>query len=254
VVLDKEDRDVLRIANAPDLPAQDIDLVMVEARGRLVEKQKLGPAGESACKLDALLDRKRQTSGRQMHERLQVHESDELERAVRYAPLFLLPAGKPEGVGDEAGRRAAVAADLHVVEHCHAVEQRHVLERAADAELGNDVPGLGEDRAAFEQDIAVVGNVEPRQAIEEGGLACAVRADQPGDLAGRDVEADAVERYDAAEAHRDGPYAQHGIRADAGDNAHCRCRNHGRRFSPNHCYWALDAPHVGLSDRRWRRY
>ena len=49
----------------------------------------------------------------------------------------------------------------------------------------------------------VAERVEPRQAVEERGLAGAVRADQADDLPARDVERDAVERDDAAEAHRD---------------------------------------------------
>ena len=68
--------------------------------------------------------------------------------------------------------------------------------------------GCGEDRAALEQDVALVGNVEPGQAVEERGLAGAVGADQPGDLARRHVEGHAVERDDAAEAHRNVAHAQ----------------------------------------------
>src|SRR6185503_17623983 len=43
---------------------------------------------------------------------------------------------------------------------------------------------------------------------EEGGLAGAVRADQADDLSRRDVERDAVERHDPAEAHADLAHAQ----------------------------------------------
>ena len=116
--------------------------------------------------------------------------------------LLGLRLRQPQRVGEEAGGGAAVAADLDVVEHRHAVEQRHVLEGAADADLGDGVARHGQDRAALEQDVAVVGHVQARQAIEERGLAGAVGADQAGDLARRDVERHAVERDDAAEAHR----------------------------------------------------
>ncbi len=93
-----------------------------------------------------------------------------------------------------------MAADLDVVEDRHLVEQRHVLERASDTDLGDGVPGPVEDGLALEQHIAAVGRVEPAQAIEEGRLAGAVRADQAGDLAGEDIEGHAVEGNDAAEA------------------------------------------------------
>src|SRR6185369_4026341 len=45
--------------------------------------------------------------------------------------------------------------------------------------------------------------VQPRQAIEQGGLARSIGTDQARDLTARHVEGDAVERHDAAEPHRD---------------------------------------------------
>jgi hypothetical protein len=57
-----------------------------------------------------------------------------------------------------------------------------------------------EQALAVEADVAGVGAVEPRDEVEDGGLAGAVRADQAGDLAALDVEREAVERDDAAEA------------------------------------------------------
>jgi hypothetical protein len=50
-----------------------------------------------------------------------------------------------------------VAADAHIVEHRHGAEQREVLERAADADLGDAVRRRGEDAAALEQDVAGAG-------------------------------------------------------------------------------------------------
>ena len=72
--------------------------------------------------------------------------------------------------------------------------------------------GCDEDRAALEQDVAAVGHVQTRQAVEERGLARAVGADQAGDLARRNIERHAVERDDAAEAHRNVAHAQLRVR------------------------------------------
>ena len=146
-------------------------------------RSSFGCAGERARQLHALLHRERQPAGRQMRDGLEVHEADELGRPLGDAPLLALP--RAAGAGRWSRKpvlRAAVAADLDVVEHAHAVEQRHVLEGAADAELGDGVARLGQDRAALEQDVARVGDVEPREAVEERGLAGAVGADQAGDL------------------------------------------------------------------------
>src|SRR5262249_54144465 len=54
-----------------------------------------------------------------------------------------------------------------------------------------------------EQNAAALGAVEPRETIEERGLSRAVRADEAANLALTHVEGDAVERHDAAEAHRE---------------------------------------------------
>ena len=142
-----------------------------------------------------------------------------------------------------------MAAHFDVVAHAHIVEQRHVLERAADTEPWNGVLRLGKDRSSFEQDIAFTRDVESRQAVEECGFARAVWTDQAGDQAPGDVEADAVERDNAAEAYRYASYAQHCFPAGVGDNAHCHCRNHGRRSLSRKVLLGADAPHVGLSDR-----
>src|SRR5262249_12689911 len=84
----------------------------------------------------------------------------------------------------------------------------HVLKGAADAQLGNGVPALAQDRLAFEQDVAVIWNVEPAQTIKERGLAGAVGADQAGDLPRLDVEGDPIQGHDAAEAHGNITHAQ----------------------------------------------
>jgi hypothetical protein len=57
-----------------------------------------------------------------------------------------------------------------------------------------------ENRASLEEDVTAIGRVESAGAIEECRLAGAIGTDQTEDGAGRHIKADAVERYDAAEA------------------------------------------------------
>jgi hypothetical protein len=116
--------------------------------------------------------------------------------------------GQAQRVVEEAGGAAAVAADLDIVEHRHAVEQRHVLEGATDADLRDAVARAPQDRLAFEQDVTAVWRVEPAEAVEERRLAGAVGTDQAGDLAGKNVERHAIESHDAAEADRDIAHAE----------------------------------------------
>jgi hypothetical protein len=146
---------------ATTLSETDITRLMWCSTSSTVEQEQLRIARQRAGELDAFARRERQSAGRTMGVRSEIHEGDELVRPLGDVALLDVALRQAEGIGDEPRGGAAVAAHLHVVEYGHAVEQRHVLKRAADAELGNDVPGLGKDRAPLEQDIAVVGNVEP---------------------------------------------------------------------------------------------
>ncbi len=65
-----------------------------------------------------------------------------------------------------------------------------------------------EQRHAVERDVAAIALVEPRDAVEERGLAGAVRADQADDAPGRDIEGDPVKGDDAAETHGNVLHAQ----------------------------------------------
>src|SRR6058998_2071479 len=59
------------------------------------------------------------------------------------------------------------------------------------------------DVLAVEDDGAGLGRQEPRDAVEEGGLAGAVRADEAGDRPPLDREVHSVQRAHAVEAARE---------------------------------------------------
>ena len=61
-------------------------------------------------------------------------------------------------------------------------KQRDVLEGAADADLGDPVRRARQDARAFHQDVAGRRLIEPGEAVEQRGLAGAVRSDQAEDL------------------------------------------------------------------------
>src|SRR5207244_13288756 len=92
-----------------------------------------------------------------------------------------------------------MGADADVVGDRHAREQRDVLEGAADADVTDAMRRARENARTFHQDVALARLVEPAQAIEQGGLAGAVRADQSKDLAAALIQRDVVKRNDAAE-------------------------------------------------------
>ena len=82
-----------------------------------------------------------------------------------------------------------MASDEDVLQHGHVGEEPDVLEGAGDACLGDQV-GLGRQDGALVADRALGGDVQPGEAVEEGGLAGAVGADESDDLARVDGEVD----------------------------------------------------------------
>src|SRR6202035_687333 len=75
-----------------------------------------------------------------------------------------------------------------------------VLERARDAKLGGSIWLGARDVATFEDNPARGRHVHAGDAVEQGRLAGAVRADQREDLALRHIEADLIYGRQAAEA------------------------------------------------------
>ncbi len=182
--------------------AQRVDLLVVEAARRLVEQQQLrlgrrarAPARPaSACR----------TAGPCTGTCGDVAAA----RATRSGRRLARPSAASSRA--TSGRRSAFCKKpLRVRQwpptrtfcaHRHGAEQAEILEGAADAERGDAVARRLEQRAPLEADRAAVEAIEPGQAVEQRRLAGAVGPDQAEDLAGRDVERDAVERDDAAEA------------------------------------------------------
>ena len=193
VVLDEENGEVEVVADLLDEGAELGDLLVVQPARGLVEEEEPWLRHERARQLDALLDAVGQRRGRELRA---LAESDDVENLER-----VRLAGAPP---------TAVRADEHVLEHGHRPEELDVLERPRDP-LPHDLVGRRlEDRGAVEQHFARVRLVEPGDDVEGRRLAGAVRPDQPGDVPFLDVERDAVERDDSAEAQGDVPYLEEG--------------------------------------------
>ena len=99
-----------------------------------------------------------------------------------------------------------MAADHDVFEHGHGLEQADVLEGAGQSLFGDaarletvEPPGFATGRG--EHQVAAGGGVDAGQAVEKGGLAGAVGADQGHDLTMADAQVQVVQGADAAEIH-----------------------------------------------------
>ena len=95
-------------------------------------------------------------------------------------------------------------ADEHVLQNAHLVEQALVLEGARDSQCGDRVRGASDQfgAAVIEGNAARGCAVQPADHVERGGLARAVRADQPGDLSVLDDQIQLLQRTQPAERHR----------------------------------------------------
>ena len=162
------------------------------ARERIAARQRPGH-------LDPFLDAEGEAHHRGVGDGLEIEEGDQLVGALAELGLLPLDPGQPQGVAQMVAPGAAVPPDHDVLAHGHGAEEGEVLEGSADAEIGDAVGRRPQQRAALEEDVALVRGVEAAEAIEKGGLAGAVGADQADDLPLVDVEGDAVESDDAAE-------------------------------------------------------
>jgi len=123
------------------------------------------------------------------------------------------------GVG--GGLVAEEGADHDVLQHREARKGADDLEGAGDPEQRERVGRQAGHVLAEEGDGALGGRKVPGHQIEERGLAGAVRADEPEDLALRGVEVDAVHGMHAAEVLAQG--------ADGKRDAHGALRSKRRR-------------------------
>ena len=87
-----------------------------------------------------------------------------------------------------------------VLERGHLLEDGRLLECPHHALAGHGMRLEPADPLAVEQDLAVGRRQERGDQLEQRALAGAVRADHREDLAVRDLEADVVDRDQAAEA------------------------------------------------------
>ena len=183
--------------------AQCFELLVVEPRRRFIEQQQLRPGRKRPRELDALLKAERQIRNHSPADGFQAQKRGQFRGTVLQSPLFPSNQRQRDGIGEKSAARAAVAADHDVFEHRQGSKQRKILERPADAERGDPVHRIPCQRLPLEPDRALVEVVKARQTIEQRGLAGAVRADQPADCAPRHVEADPIERDNAAEPNGD---------------------------------------------------
>ena len=172
-----------RVAPSRSVAASVAVSCAVEARRRLVEQQQPRLGHQRPADLDQPPDAEAERLDRPVGDRRRA-------RAGRASPRARRARRRSAGPGPSRSFHSAPSPVAHplgdeeVLARRHAGEQLDALERAADARAG---PAGGSARAArsrpSKRHRAAVGLQDAEQAVEERGLARAVRADEPDDLA-----------------------------------------------------------------------
>ena len=190
---DVDDADAVGRELADDTE-QDLDLAVVEDRGRLVHDQQLHVARERAADRDHLLRGGTQVAHE--HVRADVAVVEALEQRVRL--------GAHAGAIQETELARFVAEEDRLGDP-QVLDQVELLVDRPDAE-GHRLRRLTDrQQLAVDADLALGRGDHARHALDQGRLAGAVGAQQTVHLAGVDVEIHAFQRLDARVLLGDSP-------------------------------------------------
>ncbi len=193
LVRDHDDGDLLALGHAAQQAEHLVGLVRGEHRGRLVEDEHALVEIEELENFELLL----LAGGERRHRHVERHPERHAveERLERFH--LLLPVDDRRRVG---------AADHEVLGAGQRRHQGEMLVDHADAERAGIARIADRDLLAAEQDLALVGRIEPHDAFDERRLAGAVLAEQRMKLAGLDLHRDVAERDQRPEdlGHADG--------------------------------------------------
>src|SRR5260221_10038888 len=181
----------------------------VEARRRLVQAEQRGFGAHGARDLEATLRAIGKAAGGMIGA---LYEADAVEPVPRLRDRRRLGAAigrqaDEPAHGVEAGaHEPVVLRDDEGLQHPHAGEEPHIMEGARHPRLARDAEAihtLNQELALgpIEREPPDARAVEAGEAVEHGGLASAVRADDGGDLAPPCGEGEVVDRDEAAEGH-----------------------------------------------------
>ena len=200
VVLDEQDGQVFFLPKARDERREVGRLLRVHPRGRLVEEDELRLGRERTGHLEPSLV----AVGEVPRPRfplvsLEAAEREQLAGAFCGFALFPLDTGRPQNALDNPALESGMHPDHHVLPRSHLLEQTDVLEGPSDPPLGDRMRRLAGHVVTCEHDLPAGRLVDAREAVEERGLAGAVRADQADDRPLGDVEIDVVDGDQAPE-------------------------------------------------------
>ena len=211
VVLDQQDADADVVADRQQQPVELVRLARIEPGRRLVEAQELGIRAHGAGDLEPALGAIGQVGGGIVGPLDQPDALEPLHRLLRRLALGAAIGRQPQYAGNgEAGRphQRVVLRHDQILQHRHAGEQADVLEGPRhlrplrDPKIVHPLEQKARAVLMRERDPAFGRLVEAGDAVEQGGLAGAIGADDGGDVARLGREAEIADGGETAEAHR----------------------------------------------------
>ena len=187
---DEDHRDSAPLEVAHDAEEQ-LGLIRVEARGRLVEHQNPRVLFERARDRDELLDGHRIGAERP----LDVDVDIEPFQPLASPAARLAPGDQPEP--------ARLAAKRQVLGHRHGRDEIDLLVDCANSQSAGLAGRVDIDWAAVDADFALVAAERAGHDLDERRLACAVLPEQRVHFAGLDPKIDALQRPHAGKRLRD---------------------------------------------------
>jgi hypothetical protein len=193
------------LAHVEDEARHVLGLLAVHAGDRLVEHEHARLHGQRAGQLHPLLQAVGQaaTGAWRMWSISRKSMTSALDLGAQLHLLALRAGRNRTGRRQQPGLHMRVAAELDVVEHAHAAEQRDVLERAGEPQGGAIRRRHTRDVRAFIDDAALLRPIETGNGIEQRGLARAIGADKGSDGIRGDAQRHVAQRLHAAERQRD---------------------------------------------------
>src|SRR5581483_9075803 len=176
-----------------------------------VEKQDLGLADQRPADFDPPPIDHRQLRDR-VEQAPRKGSAETGEQGARFVHVLLDLPPQPaprQKVGEQAVIEVAMVADHQIVEHRQRRREAQPLERARDAGVVDALRRQPGDVPVAQPNPPGGRAVDAGNGVEKSGLAGAVRADQPDDLAFVELEIEAAQRSQTAEAHRQTLHREH---------------------------------------------
>ena len=181
---DVDDANALFGQAAHDLK-QLLDLAVRDGGGGLVHDQYLAVEGDGLDDLHHLL----------LGDGQVVHLGGGVDAQVEAVQHLLGVADHAPGVHAEAAH--GLAAQEDILGHGHVGHLHQLLVDDGNAVVPGGVDVVDRHLLAFNEDLALLGDVDAAQHFDQRGLARAVLAQQRVDLAGQQLEIHALQRLDA---------------------------------------------------------